>query len=122
LGGWITVTPPADLRVDARPERVVLVPGKEVSVTFSVQRKKGWSGRVPIDVRNLPQGVRVLDIGLNGVLITENQTERSVRIFAETGVVPQIRPFYAVGRLEAAGTEHSSRPLELEVRSVPRER
>jgi hypothetical protein len=122
VGGWITVTPPADLRVEARPERVVLVPGKEVSVTFSVQRKAGWSGRVPIDVRNLPQGVRVLDIGLNGVLITENQTERSVRIFAETWVVPQIRPFYAVGRLEAAGTEYASGPLELEVRSVPKER
>jgi hypothetical protein len=118
-GGFVTVIAAPDLSVTARPKRVVLTPGEETSVTFSVVRKTGWSGRVPIDVRNLPQGVRVLDIGLSGVLITEKETERSVRIFAEPWVAPQVRSFYAVGRLEAAGTEHSSDPLVLQVR--PRE-
>ena len=84
-------------------------------MTLSVERRAGLKGRVPIEVRNLPQGVRVLDIGLNGVLITETQTERTVRIFAEPWVRPQVRPAYAVAQAEAAGTEHSSLPIELHV-------
>ena len=106
-GGWITVIPAPNLKV-VSPWRVAIRPGEEVSMKLSVERLRGLKGRVPIDVRNLPQGVRVLDIGLNGVLITENQTERTIRVFAESWVRPQVRPFYAVGRAEAAGTEHSS--------------
>jgi WD40 repeat protein len=115
-GGWITVVAPPDLRVEGRPARLLLAPGQDVALKLRIERKPGWRGRVPIDVRNLPQGVRVLDIGLNGVLVTEKETERSVRLFVEPWVVPQVRPFYAVGRLESAGTESSSVPLELEVR------
>jgi hypothetical protein len=59
--------------------------------------------------------VRVLNIGLNGVLITEKQTERTVFIVAEPWAKPMVRPFYAVGKAESAGTEHSSRPIELAV-------
>ena len=114
-GGWITVTPAPNLKV-VSPRRVAIRPGEEVSMKLSVERLRGLKGRVPIDVRNLPQGVRVLDIGLNGVLITETQTERTVRVFAERWVRPQVRPFYAVGKAEAAGTEHSSLPIELEIR------
>ncbi len=113
--GWITVTGAPNLRVAAQPARLVIRPGEEISMTLSVERRAGLKGRVPIEVRNLPQGVRVLDIGLNGVLITETQTERSVRLFAEPWVHPQVRPAYAVAQAEAAGTEHSSLPIELHV-------
>ena len=58
----------------------------------------------------------MLNIGLNGVLITEMQTERTVRSLAEPWVRPKVRPFYAVGKAEAAGTEHTSLPIELEIR------
>ncbi len=68
---------------------------------------------MPIEVKNLPQGVRVLDIGLNGVLVTETQVERSVFLLAEPWVQPMVRPFYAVARAESAGTEDSSPPIEL---------
>ncbi len=70
---------------------------------------------MPIDVKNLPQGVRVLNIGLNGVLITESQTERGVFLLAEPWARPMVRPFYAVGQAEAAGTNDSSPPIELVV-------
>ena len=40
----------------------------------------------------------------------------TVRILAEPWVRPQTRKFYAVGKAEPAGTEHSSLPIELEVR------
>ena len=82
-------------------------------MTLNVDRSAAFSGRVPIDVRNLPRGVRVLNIGLNGVLVTEKQTERSIFLSAETWAEPTERAFFAVGNCEAAGTEHSSRPITL---------
>ena len=57
--------------------------GQQVTMTLAVDRSPAFQGRVPIDVKNLPQGVRVLNIGLNGVLITEVQTERTVSLIAE---------------------------------------
>jgi hypothetical protein len=114
-GGWITVTPPSNLRISARPQRLLIQPGQQVSMTLSVDRSPAFSGRVPIEVKNLPQGVRVLNIGLNGVLITEKQAERTVFLLAEPWASPMVRPFYAVGRAESAGTEDSSLPIELVV-------
>ena len=88
-------------------------------MTLIVERGAAFAGRVPIDVRNLPRGVRVLNIGLNGVLVTEKQTERSIFLYAEPWVEPTERPFYAVGKCEAAGTEHSSPPIALVVAEQP---
>ena len=77
---------------------------------------EGFTGRVPIEVRNLPRGVRVLNIGLNGVLVTPEQTERTITIFAESWAMPQRRrPFFAVATFEPTGTEHSSAPIRLVV-------
>lgn len=84
-------------------------------MNLAVERSPAFKGRVPIDVRNLPQGVQVLDIGLNGVLITESQTERTVVLQAQTWAKPMVRPFFAVGKAESASTEHSSSPILLEV-------
>ena len=55
---------------------------------MTIERRNGFKGRVPLDVRGLPHGVRVLDIGLNGVLITERETTRTIVIYAEPWVVP----------------------------------
>jgi hypothetical protein len=69
-------------------------------------------------VRNLPFGVRVLNLGLNGVLVPEGQVERTVFLHAEPWAEAAERPFYAVGKAEAAATEHSSAPIELVVSPV----
>jgi hypothetical protein len=82
-------------------------------MTLAVKRSPAFKGRGPIEVQNLPQGVRVLNIGLNGVLITEAQTERSVFLLAEPWARPMVRPFYAVAQAESAGTQDSSPPIEL---------
>ena len=37
-GGWITVTPAANLAIAARPSRVVIHPGERVSMTLAVER------------------------------------------------------------------------------------
>jgi len=118
-GGRVTVTPGTNLKVTAAPTRVVIRPGRQVTVNLKVERGPGFAGRVPIEVRNLPQGVRVLNIGLNGVLVTEKQTERAVTLYAEPWAEPGERPFYAVGRAESVGTEHSTPPIVLAVESAP---
>jgi hypothetical protein len=114
-GGWITVTPDPNLKVAARPERVEIHPGQQITMTLAIERRRGFKGRVPIDVKNLPQGVRVLNIGLNGVLVTETQSERTVSLLAEPWAQPMVRLFYAVGKAEVAETEDSSSPIELVV-------
>jgi len=114
-GGWITVTPEPNLKLAAQPRRVEIHPGQQVSMTLAVERRRAFKGRVPIDVKNLPQGVRVLNVGLNGVLITPTQSERTVFLLAEPWAQPMVRPFYAVGKAESAGTEDSSPPIELVV-------
>lgn len=118
-GGWITVTPEPNLKVIATPRRVTIRPGQQVTMSLKVERGPAFKGRVPIDVRNLPQGVRVLNIGLNGVLVTESQVERTVTIYADPWVKAMERPFFAVGKAEAAGTEHSSLPISLVVSPGP---
>src|SRR5262249_18375980 len=114
-GGWITVLPEPNLSVEGAPTRVTIRPGQQGAMKLAVRRGPAFAGRVPIEVRNLPQGVRVLNIGLNGVLIPEKQSERTVFLYAEPWVGAMERPFYAVGKAEAAGTEHSSTPFELVV-------
>ena len=114
-GGRITVTPPLDLKIIASAGQVVIRPGQEVTMKLTVERGPAFAGRVPIDVRNLPQGVRVLNIGLNGVLVTEKQTSRTITLYAEPWATPEIRPFYAVGKVEAAGTEACTSPIILKV-------
>ena len=89
--------------------------------------RNGFANRVPIDVRNLPAGVRVLNIGLNGVLVTEKETERSIFLYAEPWAVPTRRAFFGVGTCEATGTDHSSPAIFLTVSPTatpvpPRER
>jgi hypothetical protein len=111
--GWITITPEPNAKVRFQPDKVVLRAGERVEMTLSVERSPAFQGRVPIDVRNLPRGVQVQNIGLNGVLVTEKQTERTIFIYAEPWVKPQQRPFFAVGKCEPAGTEHSSAPISL---------
>jgi WD40 repeat protein len=113
--GWITVTGAPNLKIGFRPEKVAIRPGERVEMTLTVERNPAFKGRVPIDVRNLPRGVRVLNIGLNGVLVTEAQTERNIFLYAEPWAEPQRRPFYAVGRCEPAGTDHGSAPISLTV-------
>jgi hypothetical protein len=83
-------------------------------VEARVTRQNRFGGRVPIDVQNLPFGVRVLDVGLNGVLVTEQDDARKFVLYCEPWVRPQTRPFYAVGNVEG-GTPNAAPPLLLTI-------
>jgi len=112
-----SVIPPPDVVVSADPVAVTLESGKEATVTLHVQRQNGFKGRVPCNVDNLPPGVRVVNVGLNGVLVTEDQTSRTFTLRAEDWAQPIEQPVYVVAEVESgSSTLHASQPLILKVR------
>jgi len=115
---YITVLPKADLSVRTDLPRITIRPGQEQYLEASIERQNGFEGRVPIDLKNLPYGVRVLDIGLNGVLITESLKSRRFTVYCEPWVKPMQRTIYCTVRTETgsgAPTEVAATPIMLEV-------
>jgi hypothetical protein len=80
-----------------------------------VERRNGFKGRVPLEVRGLPHGVRVLDVGLNGILITEHDTSRTIAIYCEPWVQPIEHPLVVLARREGKNTEHAAKSVLLRV-------
>ena len=111
-----SVIPPPDVVVAAEPTQIVIKPGQEATVTLRVSRRNGFKGRVPCDVLNLPPGVRVVNVGLNGVLVTQSQTARTFTLRAEDWAKPVEQPIYVVGQVESnSPTLHASAPVMLRV-------
>ncbi len=111
-----SIIPPPDVVVTTDSRQVSLEPGQQVTVTLHVERRNGYKGRVPCYVKNLPRGVQVVNIGLNGVLVTETQTSRTFTLRAEDWAKPIEQPIYVVGEVESdSSTNHASPPLELKV-------
>ena len=114
-----SVIPPPDLVVIADRKEVTLEPGKEVTLSLRIQRKNGLQGRVPCRVMNLPPGVRVVNIGLNGVLVHPGQDSASFTLRAEDWAPALEQPIYIVGMVESnSPTDHASAPLTLKVRAT----
>jgi hypothetical protein len=112
----VALAPRPDLVVTTTTERMELAAGGEATLTVTVERHNGFTGRVPISVMNLPHGVRVDDIGLNGVMITEEETSRTVHLVAEPWMQPHSQPIVVVGRVEVNSplrNESAARPIEL---------
>ena len=86
-------------RVAAEPLEVTIVAGKMAECRLSVERF-GLNARISFDVENLPHGVIVNDIGLSGVLIPENQYQRTIFLAAEPWVKETRRLFHAVAKVE----------------------
>src|SRR4030095_13963398 len=94
---------------------VTIRPGGEVKVQVHIERRGGFTGRVPIDVKGLPHGVRVLDIGLNGILITEKETRRTIVLHAEAWVEPTEHPIVILAKQEGKNSEHAAKSVLLKV-------
>ena len=111
-----SVSPSPDVLVTTESSEVLLKPGEEVKVTLHVDRRNGFKGRVPCSVENLPPGVRVVNVGLNGVLVTEAQSSRTFTLKAENWAKPAAQPIYVVAQVESnSPTMHPSAPLQLKV-------
>ena len=108
----VSAAPSPELLVWTDPQQVVLEPGGKVTVSIRVQRQRGFAGRIPFDVRNLPPGVIVTDVGLNGVLITEAETTQRFTLSAESWVKPMEQPIFVVGRIETTSPQRSDFPAK----------
>src|SRR6185436_4875941 len=108
-GGLPKVVEPGDIVTTTEQSEVTLRPGGEVRVTVKVERRKGFKGRIPIEVRGLPHGVRVLDIGLNGILVTEQETTRTFVIYCEPWVQPTEHPIVVLTKREGKNSEHAAK-------------
>ena len=78
----ISLAPKPDIVMTAETKHVELEPGGTAEVTVAIKRNNEFGGRVPVEVRNLPPGVLVTDVGLNGVLLNENEERRSFTLEA----------------------------------------
>jgi WD40 repeat protein len=105
------LNPAGDTGNSAIPE-LTIAPGGSVACKLRVERN-GFADRVAFDVQNLPHGVIVDDIGLNGVLIPEGQVERTIFVRAEPWVPDQDRLFHAQANVDG---NQVSKPMLLKVR------
>jgi WD40 repeat protein len=115
-GGLPKVEEPGDIATTTEQSEVSVAPGGEVRVTVKVERRNGFAGRIPIDVRGLPHGVRVLDVGLNGILITEKETTRTFVLHIEPWFEPTERPIVVVAKREDKETEFAAKGVMLKVK------
>lgn len=105
-----------DIQVTVKTPKVQMAPGGETEITLSVERHNGFKGRVLFKLNDLPFGVRPLNVGLNGIMIAENETERTFKLDSRPWVKPIRKPIYAVGIVEAlVSTEHPSAPIIFEI-------
>jgi hypothetical protein len=115
----VAVMPRADVDVTAETHEVVLEPGGRAKIEVSVSRNNGFAGRVPLDVRNLPPTVRVIDVGLNGVLVNETETKRTFTLEALPWAEPMVQPVFVSGDVEtrAGGQQNAilSAPITLRI-------
>jgi hypothetical protein len=106
---------PGDLVTTVGVTELTIRPGAETKVMMKIERRNGHTGRVPLEVRNLPHGVRVMNIGLSGILVLPGETEREVVIYAEPWVQPMERPILFSARSERKNTEHATAAVVLKV-------
>jgi hypothetical protein len=115
----VSIATPPDVRVvSVTPDVVELTPGGRAKVTAKIARANGFTGRVPLSVNNLPFRVTVPDIGLNGILITEDQDSRTFEIVADQNASPVEQTLYVTARVETNGgtsSEHTSTPIRIRI-------
>ena len=95
----------------ANPD-LAIAPGQTISAMLKVQRN-GHEDLVTFTVDNLPHGVIVDNIGLNGVLIPKGQSEREIFLTAAKWVPETDRLCYAI---ENQAGRQTSLPVMLRVR------
>ena len=97
------------------PLEFAIEPGQTITLTVKIERN-GYNGQVPFGTegagRNLPFGVIVDNLGLNGLLVLENQAERIFFVTADKSTPEQVRPFHLTTSVEGG---QSSSPVILHV-------
>lgn len=116
------VEPPGKLDVAENPkvhltlaseqgEEIVLRPGESVTAMLQLERD-GFDEQLNVDIDNLPHGVIVDHIGLNGVLIRKGENRRQIVLSCANWVPATTRQIFAVGRGQG---DPASSPVVLRV-------
>jgi len=115
----VSVTDPPPVRVvSVEPTLIELLPGASAQVRVRVIRQQGFKGRVPLNLVNLPLMLTVPDIGLNGILITEQEDGRSFTLRADSQAQPLEQTLFVTARAEVNSgeqVEQASAPITLRV-------
>jgi hypothetical protein len=114
-GHHLAVTVPSEVGIRLEAESLRIAPGQQLRFTATIDRRGGLLARIPVEALNLPFGLRVLDVGLNGVLINEGETSRSFEVVCDPWAEPGRWPFFAVARIESKNERSASNVIELEV-------
>jgi hypothetical protein len=94
------------------PLELTIAPGETIPAWLKIGRH-GHKDLVTFFAENLPHGVIVADIGLNGVLIPKEENERKIFFNAAKWVTKQERLFYMI---EQQAGRQTSRPVLLKVK------
>jgi hypothetical protein len=117
----LSTMPRPDITVTTITKVVEIDAGSTADVHLEIARQNGFKGRVPVAVLNLPPSVRVLDVGLNGVLINEDETKRSFTLAALPDSEPLEQVIYIAGNVETRSPQMSQyaapEPVLLRVKS-----
>jgi len=96
--------------------RVKIKRGQTISLMVKADRKEGFIREIPLGNeqagRNMPHGVIVDNIGLNGLLVRENESERQFFVTADASAELGVREFFLTGAVDGNVT---STPVQLEV-------
>ena len=114
-GGLPTLIESGEIVPLVSATEIAIKPGQESRFVVDIVRQGKFTGRVPVEVRGLPHGVRVLNIGLNGILINERESRREVVLYAEPWVKPMEHPIVVLARSEGKNTEHAAKSVLLKV-------
>jgi hypothetical protein len=107
-----------DVFIELEGEGATLEAGGTTTVAVRVERRNGFTGRVPVTALNLPYGVKVTNIGLNGILVRPDETRREFTLAAETWVKPQERGLTVTGKVETRSprlSEYAAKPIRLAI-------
>jgi hypothetical protein len=104
--------PKPKLFVRLEPADIVVAPGTTVPAKLIVERN-GHDDLITFEVENLPHGVIVDNIGLNGVLMPKGENERQIFITADSWVPETSRLCFAI---ENQAGNQCSRPVTVHVR------
>jgi WD40 repeat protein len=108
----ITVTLESPTAAAGKDDAITISPGQTVTAKLSIVRN-GFNGVVSFEVKNLPHGVIVDNLGLNGITMLESESQRELFLTASKWVSDMDRPIYAI---ETATGRQTSLPVVLKIR------
>lgn len=121
----ISVMPKPDIVMRTATKQVVLRPQGTAEVELALHRNNNFGGRVLIDVRNLPPGVQVMNVGSSGLLMNETDNRCKFTIKALPTARPIEQPMVVTGEIEtrAGGQQnlYAAEPVILKILPPSRE-